>query len=67
MLKIISVSGSQLQITKLWVNLKSTILKCMAVIPRAIIGKPSAVFSLAVVAVGGLVTVFNVLVSRVSE
>ena len=43
--KIISVSGSLLQITKMWVNLNSAILKCKAVIPRAVIGVPSAVFN----------------------
>ena len=47
--KIISVSGSLSQITKLWVNLNSAILKYKAVIPRAVIGEPSAVFNLAVV------------------
>ena len=54
MLKIISVSRSLLQITKLWVNLNSVILKCKAVIPRAVIGEPSAVFSLAVVGCMGV-------------
>ena len=34
---------------KLWVNLKSAILRCSAVIPKAVIGEPSAVFNLAVV------------------
>ena len=49
MLKIISVSGSVLQITKLWMNLNSAILKCKAIIPRAVIGEPSAVFDFTVV------------------
>ena len=47
--KISSVSGNLLQMTKLWVNLKSAILKCNAVIPKAVIGEPSAVFNFAVV------------------
>ena len=47
--KIISVSGNLLQRTKLWVNLKSAILKCSAVIPRPVIREPSTVFNLAVV------------------
>ena len=47
--KIISVSGSLSQITKLWVNLNSAIHKCTAVIPKAVIGEPSAVLNLAVV------------------
>ena len=47
--KIITVSGSLLQMMKLWVNLKSAILGWSAVIPNAIIGNPSAVFNLVVV------------------
>ena len=47
--EISSVSGNLLQMTKLWVNLKSAILKCNAVIPRVVIGEPLAVFNLAVV------------------
>ena len=43
------MSGYLLQITKLWVNLKSAVLRCSAVIPKAVIGKPSAVFKFAVV------------------
>ena len=40
---------------KLWVNLKSAILKCSAIIPKAMIGKLSTVFNLAVVGcIGGL-------------
>ena len=54
MLKIISISGSLSQITKLWVNLNSAILKCKAVIPRAVIEEPSAVFNLAVVGCMGV-------------
>ena len=54
MSKIISLSESLLQITKLWVNLNSAILKCKAVIPRAVIGEPSAVFNLAVVGCVGV-------------
>ena len=46
---MISVSGNLLQITKLWLNLKSAILKFSAVIPKAVIGKPPAVFNFAVV------------------
>ena len=41
-------------IIKLWVNLNSAILKCKAVIPRAVIGEPSAVFILAVVGCMGV-------------
>ena len=41
------MSGNLLQITKLWVNLKSAILKCSSVIPKAAIVKPSTVFNLA--------------------
>ena len=47
--KIISVSGSLSQITKLWVNLNSAICKCRAVIPTVVIGEPLAVFNFAVV------------------
>ena len=47
--KIISVSGYLLQITKLCVNLKSAILNCNAIIPKAVIGKLLAVFNFAVV------------------
>ena len=35
---------------KFWVNLKSVILKCNTVIPRAVIGEPLTVFN--IVAVG---------------
>ena len=34
---------------ELWVNLKSAILKCNAIIPKVVIGEPSAVFNFAVV------------------
>ena len=34
---------------KLWIHLKSAILRCSAVIPKAVIGKPSTVFNLAAV------------------
>ena len=47
--KMCSMSGSQLQIIKLCVNLNSAILRCRAVIPKALIGEPPAVFNLAVV------------------
>ena len=47
--KIISVSGNLLQMMKLWVNLKSAILKCNAIIAKAVMSKPSAVFNFAVV------------------
>ena len=43
--KIISVSGNLSQITKLCVNLKSTIHKCNAVTPKAVIGEPLAKFN----------------------
>ena len=47
--KISSVSGNLLQMTKLWVNLKSAILKCNAGIPKAVISELLAVFNLVVV------------------
>ena len=47
MLNISSVSGSWLQIMKLWVNLKSAMHRCNAVDPKVVIGEPSVVFSLA--------------------
>ena len=46
-LKISSVSGNWLQIIKLCMNLKSTILRCNAVDPKVVMGEPSVVFSLA--------------------
>ena len=65
--KIISVSGSLLQIIKLWVNLNSAMLKCKAIIPRAVIGEPSAVQFCCSGLYGGLVTVLNVLIDIVLE
>ena len=47
--KMSSVSGGWLQIVKLCVNLNSATCKCSAVDPNAVMGKPSAVLSLAVV------------------
>ena len=47
--KIISVFGYLSQMTTLWVNLKSVILKCSAIIPKAVKGDPLAVFNFAVV------------------
>ena len=35
-----------MQMTKLWVNLKSAIVRCSAVIPNAVIGELSTVFNL---------------------
>ena len=52
--KMSSVSGSWSLIIKLWVNLNSTIHKCSAVDPNAVIGEPSAVLSLAVVGCMGI-------------
>ena len=53
--KMSSISGNQLQIIKLCVNLNSAILRCRAVIPGADTGEQSAVFNLAVVGcMGGL-------------
>ena len=43
------MSGNLSQIMKLWVNLKSAILKCSAIIPTAVIGELSALFNLTVV------------------
>ena len=43
------MSGNLPQMMKLWVVLKSAILKCNAVIPKAVIDKPSAVFNFVVV------------------
>ena len=52
--KIISVSVSLAQMMKFWVNLKSAILRWSAVIPNAVIGSLSAVFSLVVVGCVGV-------------
>ena len=54
MLKISSVLGNWLQIMKLCVNLKYAIHRCSAVEPKVIMGKPSAVLSLAVVGCMGV-------------
>ena len=51
---MISVSFNLLQITKLWVNLNSAILKCNAVIPKAVIGDLSAMFNFAVIGYFGV-------------
>ena len=45
--------------TKLWVNLKSAILKCNAVTPRPVIGEPSAVFNFAVVSWTGVLKLLS--------
>ena len=47
--KNISVSGNLSQIMKLCVNLNSAIQRWSTVIPDAVIGNPSAVFSVVVV------------------
>ena len=52
--KISSVSGSWSQIMKLCVNLKSAVQRCSAVVPKVIMGEPSAVFSLAAVGCMGV-------------
>ena len=63
-----SVSGGWLQIMKLCVNLNSAICKYSAVDPNAIMDEPSAVLSLAVVGyMGVFITIFNFLISGVSE
>ena len=49
-----SISGNQLQIRKLCVNLNSVFLRCRAVIPSADMREPSAVFHLAVVGCMGV-------------
>ena len=56
----ISVSGSLLHIMKLWVNLKSAILRLSAVIPNAVIGDPSAVFNLVVVVCIGALKLLSI-------
>ena len=66
--KMSSVSGSWLQIIKLCINLNLAILRCNAVAPSADIGKPSAVFNLAVVDCNGcLVAILNIFVGGVSK
>ena len=52
---MISVSGNLSKITKLWLNLKSTIIKCSAIIIKAVIGALSTVFNLAVVGCIGVI------------
>ena len=52
--KMSSMSGSQLQMMKLCVNLNSAILRCKAVIPNIDIGESSAVFNLGVVGCMGV-------------
>ena len=52
--KIISVSGNLLQMMKLWVNLKSAILRCSTVTPNAVIVEHSAVFNVAFVGCVGV-------------
>ena len=52
--KISSMSGNCSQIMKLCVNLKSAIHRCSAVDPKAVIGEPSAVLSLAAVGCMGV-------------
>ena len=52
--KMSSVSGSWSQIIKLCVNSNSAIHRCNTGDPRADIGEPSAVFSLAVVGCMGV-------------
>ena len=55
----ISVSGSLLHVMKLWGILKSIILRWSAVIPNAVIGDPSAVFNLVVVACIGVLKLLS--------
>ena len=52
--RISSISGNQLQIIKLCVNLNSAILRCRAVIPSADIAEPSPVVNFAVVGCMGV-------------
>ena len=52
--KISSVSGNWLQIIKLYVNVKSAIHRCNPVDPKVVMGKPSAVFSLAAMSCMGV-------------
>ena len=48
------MSDSLLHIMKLWVNLKFAMLSWSDVIPNAVIGDPSAVFNLVIVACIGV-------------
>ena len=57
--KIISVSGNLLQTMKLWVNLKSAILRGSAVTPNAVIGEPSAMFNLVFVGCIGVLKLLS--------
>ena len=57
---IISVSGSLSQMMKLWVNLKSVILRWSSVIPNAMIGDPSAVFNSVVVGCMGVIKLSSI-------
>ena len=66
--KIISVSGNLSQTMKKCVNLKSSILRWSAIIPNAVVGNPSAVFNVVVVASKGCFkTVIYELICRVSN
>ena len=64
---MISVFGNLLQIMKFWVNIKSAILKCRAVIPKAVIGKPSTVFNLGVIGCMGVLKIVNMLICGISK
>ena len=55
-----SVSGSLLHIMKVLVNLKFTILRWSAVIPKAIISDPSAIFNLVVVVCIGVLKLLSI-------
>ena len=54
------MSGSLLYMIKLWVNLKSTILRWSAVVPNAVIGDLSAVFNLVVVGCIGVLKLSSI-------
>ena len=54
------MSSSLLHIIKLWVNLKSTILRLSAVIPKAVISDPSAIFNLVVVSCIGVLKLLSI-------
>ena len=55
----VSVSGNLLQMMKLWVDLKSAVLRGSTVIPKAVIGEPSTVFNLAVVGCIGVLKLLS--------
>ena len=57
---IISVSDSLLQMMKLWVNLKSAILRWSAVIPNVVNGNLPAVFNLVVVGCIGVLKLSSI-------